>query len=104
MRRRHGLPLERTPAVDFGVDNSSFQGSIAKGYSKSPQLAMICRRWFFLQVQHSFLVRWFWLSSEANLLADHLSLLTRCSSMAIMDGLLPFVSAAERATAANACG
>ena len=96
--------LWRGLLVDFGVDNSSFKGSIAKGYTKSPQLAMICRHWFFLQVRHSFLVRWFWLSSEANLLADHLSLLTRCSSMAIMDGLRPFVSAAERATAANACG
>ena len=66
--------LWRGLLVDFGVDNSSFKGSIAKGYSKSPQLAIICHRWFFLQVQHSFLVRWFWLSSEANLLADqHLS-------------------------------
>ena len=65
--------LWRGLLVDFGVDNSSFKGSIAKGYSKSPQVAMICRRWFFLQVQHSFLVRWFWLSSEANSLADHLS-------------------------------
>ena len=65
--------LWRGLLVDFGVDNSSFKGSIAKGYSKSPQVAMICRRGFFLQVQHSFLVRWFWLSSEANSLADHLS-------------------------------
>ena len=47
--------LWRGLLVHFGVDSSSFKGSIAKGYSRSPQLAMICRRWFVLQIQTPFL-------------------------------------------------
>ena len=65
--------LWRNLVVDFGVDNTSFRGSVAKGYSKSWELTVICKQWFVLQVRHCFLVNWFWLSSEDNLLADHLS-------------------------------
>ena len=65
--------LWRGLVVDFGVDNTSFRGSIAKGYSKSWELAVICKQWFVVQVRHCFLVNWFWLSSEDNVLADHLS-------------------------------
>ena len=65
--------LWRGLVVEFGVDNTSFRGSIAKGYSKSWELTVLCKQWFVLQVRHCFLVNWFWLSSEANLLADHLS-------------------------------
>ena len=65
--------LWRGLVVDFGVDNTSFRGSIAKGYSRSWELTVICKQWFVIQVRHSFLVNWFWLSSEDNVLADHLS-------------------------------
>ena len=65
--------LWRGLVVEFGVDNTSFRGSIAKGYSKSWELAVLCKQWFVLQVRHCFLVHWFWLSSKDNLLADHLS-------------------------------
>ena len=65
--------LWRGLLVDFGIDNSSFCGSVSKGYSRSSELAIICRRWFILQAQHNCLINWFWLSSEANILADHLS-------------------------------
>ena len=59
--------------VEFGVDNTSFKGSVAKGYSKSWELTVLCKRWFVIQVRHCFLVNWFWLSTEDNVLADHLS-------------------------------
>ena len=65
--------LWRGLVVDFGVDNTSFKGSVAKGYSKSWELTVLCKRWFVIQVRHCFLVNWFWLSSEDNVLADHLS-------------------------------
>ena len=65
--------LWRGLVVEFGVDNTSFMGSISKGYSRSSDLVTICKRWFILQVRHCFLVNWFWVSSEDNLLADHLS-------------------------------
>ena len=65
--------LWRGLMVEFGVDNTSFKGSVAKGYSKSWELTVLCKRWFVIQVRHCFLVNWFWLSTEDNVLADHLS-------------------------------
>ena len=65
--------LWRGLMVDFGVDNSSFKGAAAKGYSKCWEATVICKQWFVIMLRHCFLVRWFWLSSKDNLLADHLS-------------------------------
>ena len=59
--------------VPLGIDNSSFQGSLSKGRSKAPRLNNLVRELFAKQVKGQFIIESFWLSSEDNLLADHLS-------------------------------
>ena len=59
--------------VPFGLDNMSFQRSEARGRSRAPRLNDLLRGLFVLQVQHDFVLSSFWLSSEANALADDLS-------------------------------
>ena len=59
--------------VPFGVDNQSFQRSAVKGWSHAERLTLLLKRVFVLQIRYNCLCRFFWLSSEDNLLADHLS-------------------------------
>jgi hypothetical protein len=59
--------------VPFGIDNSSFQLSLRKSRSKAPRLNVLIREIFALQVRFQCILETFWLSSEDNVLADHLS-------------------------------
>jgi hypothetical protein len=59
--------------VPFGIDNSSFQLSLRKSRSKAPRLNVLIREIFALQVRFQCILETFWLSSEDNELADHLS-------------------------------
>lgn len=59
--------------IPWGVDNQAFEGSAARGSSRAPRLNLLLKRVFVLQVQHQCLLRFFWLSSADNFLADDLS-------------------------------
>ena len=63
----------RQCVVPFGVDNMAFQRSAAKGRSAVDRLNDLVRELFALMVEHHFILDFFWLSSEDNLLADDLS-------------------------------
>ena len=59
--------------IPFGVDNQSFMKSAVKGRSRAERLNLLLKRLFVLQVRFDCLLRFFWLSSEDNELADDLS-------------------------------
>ena len=59
--------------IDFGIDNQAFERSAGKSWSRAARLTLLIKRIFILQIRHQCLLRFFWLSSEDNLLADHLS-------------------------------
>ena len=59
--------------VPVGVDNMAFQRSAAKGRSRVDRLNDLIRELFALMVEFHFILDFFWLSSEDNLLADDLS-------------------------------
>ena len=59
--------------VPFGIDNSSFERSAEKSRSRAPRLNELLRHLFILQVKYGFVLQPYWLSSEDNYLADHLS-------------------------------
>ena len=63
----------RQCVVPIGVDNMAFQRSAAKGRSRVDRLNDLVRELFALMVQYHFVLDFFWLSSEDNLLADDLS-------------------------------
>ena len=65
--------LWRGLRVVYHVDNTSFQQSAKKGWSRAVVLNDICKRFFVLQVRHSFIVDWRWISTHDNVWADHLS-------------------------------
>lgn len=59
--------------VPFGVDNQAFQGAANRAYSKAARLNMLLKEIFVLQIQFNCLIRYFWLGTKENFLADHLS-------------------------------
>ena len=59
--------------VPFGVDNQAFQLSAVKGWSHAPRLQELLRRLFALQIQGDYVLEFFWLATDKNVLADHLS-------------------------------
>ena len=59
--------------VPFGVDNQAFQKSADKGWSHAARLQDLVMQLFTRQIKGEFILQFFWLSSEANVLADHLS-------------------------------
>lgn len=59
--------------VPFGIDNSTFQSAARRGRSGVERLNGLVKELFALQVQHTCVLDPFWLSSEDNVLADHLS-------------------------------
>ena len=59
--------------VPFGIDNSAFQASAAKGRSRAPRLNYHLRKLFSEQIMKGYILQPYWLSSEDNYLADHLS-------------------------------
>ena len=59
--------------IPFGVDNQAFQKSADKGRSRAERLNLLLKRLFVLQIRFDCILRFFWLSTTANYLADHLS-------------------------------
>ena len=59
--------------VPFGVDNQAFQKSAAKGWSHAVRLQRLVVQLFHLQMEGDFILQFFWLASQDNELADHLS-------------------------------
>ena len=59
--------------VFFGIDNQAFQRSAEKGRSKAHRLNTLLKELFVLQIQHGFVLCTFWISTDDNYLADHLS-------------------------------
>jgi hypothetical protein len=59
--------------VNFGEDNQSWLGAGNKGASGVEDFGQLCRVSFAQQVRGGFIVRMFWLPSEENVEADHLS-------------------------------
>ena len=59
--------------VPFAIDNTSFQQSVAKGRSRAQRLNVLVRAAYTLQIKYNFILMSYWISSEDNLLADHLS-------------------------------
>lgn len=65
--------LWRGLRVLFHIDNMSFKGAAAKGWTRSWHSNIICKRWFVVQLRHGFLAEWAWISTHENVLADALS-------------------------------
>jgi hypothetical protein len=63
----------RKKSIPFGIDNQAFQKSAVKGSSRAARLGLLLRRLFVLQIRYDVLLLFFWLSTHANYLADHLS-------------------------------
>lgn len=59
--------------IPFGVDNQAFQKSALKGWSRAERLTDVLRRLFVLQISSGCLLRFFWVASADNYLADALS-------------------------------
>ena len=59
--------------VPFGIDNQSFQKSAKKGRSKAHRLNTLLKELFVLQIQYGFVLNTFWISTDDNYLADHIS-------------------------------
>ena len=57
----------------IGIDNMTFEKSVEKGRSKAVRLQVLVKEVFACQLQYQFVACPFWLSSEDNELADHLS-------------------------------
>ena len=66
-------PLWRRCWVVLWVDNSAFQLSARKGWSKADRLNTILREILFLAAEFEFVIDWRWISTTANIRADPLS-------------------------------
>ena len=59
--------------VPFGIDNQAFEGAARRSRSKAARLNELLKEIFVLQIQFNCLIRYFWLGTKENFLADHLS-------------------------------
>ena len=59
--------------VPFGIDNQAFEGSARKSWSKAGRLNTLLKEIFMLQIEFNCIVRFFWLGTKENFLADFLS-------------------------------
>lgn len=59
--------------VPFGIDNQAFERSAERGRSAAERLNRLLKELFVLQIQHGFILQPFWISTDDNYLADHLS-------------------------------
>ena len=59
--------------VTFRIDNSAFQRSAVKGWSRAERLTLLLRRLFELCVQFECVLCFVWLSTKGNVYADALS-------------------------------
>jgi hypothetical protein len=80
-----------TQWIPFGIDNQSFEKSAQKSWSRAERLNLLLKRLFVLQIKFDChvdcLIRFFWLKSEDNSMADPLS----CE-----DGLEAFLAEVQR--------
>ena len=66
-------PGWRKCIVTIWIDNSAFQLSGKAGRSKVERLNWVLRRLLVLQVEYDFVIRYEWIPTDKNYLADHLS-------------------------------
>ena len=66
-------PSWRQQWIPFGIDNQSFEKSAQKSWSRAERLNLLLKRLFVLQIKFDCLIRFFWLKSEDNSMADPLS-------------------------------
>ena len=66
-------PSWKGKIIPFGIDNSAFELSAAKGRSRADRLNALLRHLFVLQIRFDFVLNPFWISTTDNWLADHLS-------------------------------
>ncbi|EOD11275.1 hypothetical protein EMIHUDRAFT_247959 [Emiliania huxleyi CCMP1516] len=59
--------------VPFAVDNRTIEGSGSRGRSRAERLRFLMYEFFALQLRYGFVYSFYWISSEANYLADDLS-------------------------------
>ena len=59
--------------VDWRIDNSAFQLSVAKSRSRAERLNDIIRDIMYLQLKYGFVLDTSWIASEDNILPDDLS-------------------------------
>ena len=63
----------RKKRIPFGVDNQAFQKSAGKGWSRAERLNLLLKRLFVIQMKCDCLLVFYWLATDENVLADHLS-------------------------------
>ena len=63
----------RKCVVPFGIDNTAFKGAADKGWSAAARLQELVTKLFHMQIQGDYILQFFWLASEDNELADHVS-------------------------------
>ena len=66
-------PTWKNKVVPIYIDNSSFQLSLVKGWSKSDLLVELLRELFLLSVKYEFIFEPHWISTHDNIAADALS-------------------------------
>ena len=59
--------------IPFFVDNMVFEKSGEAGRSRVERLNVLLKELFMLQIIFNFIIEWFWIDTNSNLLADHLS-------------------------------
>ena len=68
--RGHTWRGKRVPVY---IDNSAFQKSLAKGWSRARRLSVVIKDLYILSAQHDFILVPYWISTVANVGADALS-------------------------------
>jgi hypothetical protein len=66
-------PLLGGCIVIVHIDNSSFQLSAVKGWSRADRLNVVLRNLLYLSIKYNFIMIYDWISTHLNLLADALS-------------------------------
>ena len=66
-------PLNQGCLLPFGIDNSAFQLSAKKGWSRAQRLQVLVRQLFHIAIDNRCIFEYEWLSSFENLFADLLS-------------------------------
>ena len=59
--------------VPFGIDNQAYEGAASRTWSKAGRINDLLKEVFMLQIEFGCLIRYFWLGTKENFLADHLS-------------------------------
>ena len=59
--------------IPFFVDNMVFEKSGEAGRSRVERLNVLLKELFMLQIVYNFIIEWFWIDTNSNKLADHLS-------------------------------